>query len=159
MAFTLTVTGIATLRARIAAIRAALPLAMMDALNTTGDAVISELQAAAPIGQGDDTTAPAGDAPGKLKDSFISVVESTDGMHAILTVSTTQPQKLSWVVNGRGPVYPVNKKALWWPGLPHPIKYAGPSQANDFVAPVMDQVPDIATVAFEEAVNTVLGEG
>jgi len=27
----------------------------------------------------------------------------------------------------RGPVFPRNKKALWWKGLPHPVKSAGPA--------------------------------
>lgn len=38
-----------------------------------------------------------------------------------------------YVENGRGPVYPVRKKALYWPELAHPVKRAGPAPANDFV--------------------------
>jgi hypothetical protein len=155
MAFTLTVTGIDELRARIAALRAALPEAMRSALDTTGTAVVGDLQQQAPSGGNDDAPPPLGDAPGKLRDSFISEI-TEDGLQATLLVSTTQPQKLAWVRYGRGPVYPVNKKALFWPGLAHPVKYAGPSQPNEFVEPVISQAPDFAIAAFEEAVNAVL---
>ena len=38
-----------------------------------------------------------------------------------------------YVENGRGPVFPVVKKALYWPELGHPVAKAGPAPANDFV--------------------------
>ena len=159
MPFTVTITGLDTVRARITALQAALPEAVMTGMQQIGTEAVSALSAASPVGNsGADDTPPAGDAPGALRDSFQSTLAG-DGSHANLTVFTTQPQKLSWVVNGRGPVYPVNKKALWWPGLPHPVKYAGPSTPNDFVSPVIDQAPDFAIAAFEEAVNAVLNEG
>lgn len=155
MTFTITVTGLEELRARIATLRAALPEAMRSALDNTGTAVVGDLQQQAPAGGNDDATPPLGDGPGKLRDSFQSDVTEAS-LHATLIVSTTQPQKLAWVRYGRGPVYPVTKKALMWPGLPHPVRYAGPSQPNEFVEPVISQAPDFATAAFEEAVNAVL---
>lgn len=38
-----------------------------------------------------------------------------------------------YVENGRGPVFPKVKKALYWPELSHPVAKAGPAQANLFV--------------------------
>lgn len=45
-----------------------------------------------------------------------------------------------YVENGRGPVYPVRKKALYWPELPHPVGKAGPAKANDFVGRTRDKL-------------------
>lgn len=45
-----------------------------------------------------------------------------------------------YVENGRGPVYPVRKKALYWPELAHPVKRAGPAAANDFVGRTKAQI-------------------
>lgn len=38
-----------------------------------------------------------------------------------------------YVEHGRGPVFPVTKKALYWPELGHPVKRAGPAEANRFL--------------------------
>lgn len=45
-----------------------------------------------------------------------------------------------YVENGRGPVYPVVKKALYWPELSHPVMRAGPAQANLFVERTVAQI-------------------
>ncbi len=64
---------------------------------------------------------------GFLSDSIIQVVTGLEG--------EIYPTAFyaDWVINGRGDVYPVNKLALWWPGLDHPVKHAKPSQPNDFM--------------------------
>lgn len=38
-----------------------------------------------------------------------------------------------FVSQGRGPVYPVVKQALYWPELKHPVGRAGPARSNKFV--------------------------
>lgn len=38
-----------------------------------------------------------------------------------------------FVENGRGPVSPVNKKALYWYNIPHPVAHAGPAKAQHIV--------------------------
>ena len=38
-----------------------------------------------------------------------------------------------WVILGRGEVVPVQAKALWWPGLDHPVMRSRPSKPNDFM--------------------------
>lgn len=45
-----------------------------------------------------------------------------------------------YVENGRGPVFPVRKKALYWPELSHPVAKAGPAPANDFVGRTAKQI-------------------
>lgn len=54
-----------------------------------------------------------------------------------------------YVENGRGPVFPKVKKALWWnelsvgsmgPILAHPVAKAGPAKANDFVGRTAAQI-------------------
>lgn len=152
----LRISGIDELRARIAAIRVALPIAMQGAMQNIGDAVTADLQARSPVGTDDESDPPEGDGPGRLRDSFESTVESQGDTQTTLIVRTTQPQKLAWVVNGRGDVYPVNKQALFWKGLGHPVKHSGPSQPNDFVDPVLMQVENYATSAFDEAIAVAL---
>ena len=156
----LTVTGLDAARARIAAIRGALRLAMIDAMTAIGDEAVAAFQIAAPVGQnGDPNAQPAeGDAPGPLHESFVSTLEM-DGLTGTLTISTTQPQKLSWVVNGRGPVYPVNKKALFWPGLDHPVRFAKATDPNDFVSPVVEQMTSTAQETFQTMIQQAVNEG
>ena len=36
------------------------------------------------------------------------------------------------ILRGRGKVVPKTKKALFWPGLKHPVKSSGPVKANPF---------------------------
>lgn len=156
---TLSVTGLDAARMRIAVMRAALHTAMVDAMGQVGDAVIADLENRAPVGQGEeDATPPEGDAPGHLRDSFVSTLENDGESHATLTVSTTQPQKLSWVVNGRGWVFPVNKRALYWAALGHPVPYARPSEPNDFVSPVMEHVPEYVESIITPAITAALEE-
>ena len=157
---TFAITGIAEAQARIAAIRAALPMALADALTDVGDAVTADLQARAPVGADDDDSQPAaaGDQAGRLRDSFVQDVTQASDTHASLVVRTTQPQKLAWVVDGRGDVYPVNKKALFWKAQGHPVMHAGPSKPNDFVSPVLDQVPEYAQQAFDTAITAAIEE-
>lgn len=156
MPFTVTITGLDTVRARITALQAALPEAVMTGMQQIGTEAVSALSAASPVGNsGADDTPPAGDAPGALRDSFQSTLAG-DGSHANLTVFTTQPQKLSWVVNGRGWVFPLNKKALFWNGLPHPVMFSHPSEPNDFVSPVVDDITASAVSTMIEAINAAL---
>jgi hypothetical protein len=58
---------------------------------------------------------------GKLKNSF-DVVKVNIGEYQVIT---TREEKYNWVTLGTPPhaIYPKTKKALWWPGLPHPIAY------------------------------------
>lgn len=39
---------------------------------------------------------------------------------------------LQWVIRGRGWVFPVHKKALYWDELKHPVAYARPAPPNDY---------------------------
>lgn len=53
---------------------------------------------------------------------------------------------LQWVIRGRGYVYPVEKKALYWPELKHPVAYAGPAPPNDYLS---------AAVAYVDATGII----
>lgn len=143
--------GLDALIMRFEDARATLPGLLQEAVQEAGHLLAEDLGAAAPVGPIEGPaggTPPPGDGEGKLRDSFYVQDESETSV----SVRTTQPQKLDYVVNGRGEVLPVVKKALMWPGLPHPVKRAGPSQANDFVTPVLDSF-DVA-----EALQPVVDE-
>lgn len=120
---------------RIQHARAVLPQLLADEVRNTANRAAQALAESAPHGSAEGETTPiAGDAPGRLYESFH--VESVGQMAA--EVLCNQPHKLDFVVNGRGPVRPVRKKALMWPGLPHPVKYARPTEPNDFVSPAIE---------------------
>jgi hypothetical protein len=61
------------------------------------------------------------------------------------------------VINGRGPIYPVNAKALWWPGLPHPVKSAGPAEGQPFVDDSVGEVETMIESELDDFVSTVFG--
>lgn len=68
-------------------------------------------------------------APIKTGELRISHTWSVEGSTGELT--NTVPY-LQWVLFGRGWVFPVEKKALYWPELPHPVAYARPAPPNDY---------------------------
>ena len=57
---------------------------------------------------------------------------------------------------GRGTVYPVVKKALWWEGLPHPIPSAGPVKADPFVKPAYEKAMVMFPIIMQAKVNKAL---
>lgn len=131
--------GLDLLRQKIAEARDALPDLLQQAAREAGEAVRQNLQDEAPVGAVEGPP-PPGDAEGHLADSF-SVQDEDSSGGAAISVRTSQPQKLEYVTEGRGEVLPVTKKALFWRGLPHPVRRAGPSQPNDFVSKVLDNLP------------------
>lgn len=152
--------GLASLIARVQEARAVLPELLVDAAQSAGDAVVGELHDAAPVGQGG-SIPPPGDASGPLAESFYAVAERQADA-GVVEVRANQPIKLSYVVNGRGWVYPVNKKALYWEGLDHPVARSRPSNPNDFVSPVLadatDTVEGEAQTVVEELQAILEGE-
>jgi hypothetical protein len=147
--------GTAGLRLRLEQVRSSLMPAINGAVQQIGDDVARQLAQAAPVGasSGGEGTPIAGDAPGKLKESFVADYEPGEAS-ASTSVATTQPNKLRFVRDGRGPVYPVRKRALMWNGLPHPVRSAKATQPNDFVTPVLAE----AAVLAYERLNEVVGE-
>lgn len=151
--------GLNLLYARLLLAQERVPQAVQEGLDELSVDIITELADAAPKGTGEGPP-PPGDADGPLADSFESSIEAS-GYGARLRVTTTQPTKLKYVVEGRGPVYPVKAKALYWAGLDHPVKSAGPSQPNDFVTPVLEEAvnvaEDIISASVAEAITVLEG--
>jgi len=152
---TLTTTGtISELRARLQMAQAALGLVIPAAISQAGQNVADGLAAAAPHGANPDAPPVGSDTPGPLASSFESHVTASGAAYAAVEVITTQPTKLGFVVNGHGPVAPVNKKALMWQGLAHPVRSARAVAPNDFVTPVTDAGTAAAVALLEEAITT-----
>lgn len=139
------------LRARFQLVQERIPTVVQEELDILGTDVLGQLADACPKGSGEGPN-PSGDADGPLADSFEATLE-VQGMGARLTITTTQPTKLKFVREGRGDVYPVKAKALYWQGLDHPVKHAGPSQANDFVTPIVVDAAATAAQLLAEAVT------
>jgi len=74
-------------------------------------------------------------SPVKSGDLMNSIISEVDGLGADIIPTIFYAQ---WVILGRGEVLPVNKEALYWPELAHPVKRAGPSRPNDFMATAFD---------------------
>jgi len=68
-------------------------------------------------------------APIKTGELRISHTWSVNGSAGEMT--NTVPY-LQWVLYGRGWVFPVEKKALYWEELLHPVAYARPAPPNDY---------------------------
>lgn len=151
MRFTSDTSGIMAWRQRLAQTRAQVGPLLVRATREAGEWVTQNLSDAAPKSKAQNATPPDGDAPGRLAESFYVREEGATERSAAVSVKTTQPTKLKFVVEGRGEVRPVNKKALYWQGLPHPVKRAGPMAANDFVSPVLAEAPTA-----EEALGVVV---
>lgn len=164
MRITINANGLQVLRERLIRAQDAVMPAVVDAITETGNTIKEGLSHAAPRGlsSADEAAQPIeGDIPGRLGESFAFEVEA-DAVMVHGTVSTNQPQKLAFVVGGRGPIYPVNKRALYWQGLDHPVRSARASQANDFVSPVVDAamaaIPERIEVAMAQ-VQLAMDEG
>jgi hypothetical protein len=151
--------GLNDLRARLALMRDSIAEFAVETGQIIGDNVVQKLGDAAPKSN-TGGSAIGDDASGPLSESFSSSVEM-QGEGAMVTVETSQSIKLGYVVNGRSDIYPVNKRALYWVGLDHPVKHAGPSQPNDFVSGVIDSVDDIIEPEMQAMVDelSVILEG
>jgi hypothetical protein len=148
-------TGVESILARIQAARDAIMPTLEQGCNELGAEVVSQLSEAAPKGQYEGQP-PPGDGPGRLASSFEPFVEVGES-EVILTIETSQPTKLKFVREGRGPVYPITKMALFWQGLDHPVRYASPSKANDFVTPITEQADADASAYMEAATQALIG--
>lgn len=147
MNITVDTSGLDALRERLAAARAALPDLLQEAAVEAGEWIVQNLHDAAPVGPNEGGPPPEGDGPGRLADSFYVQEESSAySPGGAITVRTTQPTKLKFVTEGRGEVLPKVKRALFWPGLTHPVRRAGPSEPNDFVEVELQSMPDESDV-------------
>jgi hypothetical protein len=76
--------------------------------------------------------------PIKVRDSFSYIKGS-----GTRTIVTSTPYKVSIISTGTRPhyIHPLFRKALWWPGLAHPVRWVGPpytkihpgTAPNDFI--------------------------
>lgn len=153
MIFESDTSGIDKIMARINKAQAELPRIARDTAQRAGDTVAKQLSSAAPKGKFNGLP-PVGDGPGKLSNSFLAQAEQW-GTGARMELKTTQGQKLEFVVKGRGVVLPKVKKALMWPGLPHPVRRAGPSKANDFVSPILTKRDDVVKTEMQKAIQEI----
>lgn len=145
MAFiTITGDGIQQLRDKINLGRMMLPALMEDTAKMIGEDAVQIMSDAAPYGS--EGTAPAGDVPGHLADSFTADTTSS-GESFTVTLQTNQPTKLSYVTQGTGiygprgqRIVPTTARALNWPSAPHPVRSVAGQQPNDFVTPAIDEI-------------------
>jgi len=144
--------GIDALLARVHQVQSELSRVTKDAAQRVGDTVKEQLSGAAPKGRGGPP--PPTDASGPLSGSFSAKAEQ-QGAGAYMELKTSQGVKLKFVTGGRGVVLPVNKRALFWPGLAHPVRRAGPSKANDFVSPVLNRKDDVVEAEMQKAIQEI----
>ncbi len=140
---------------RLRAIEASLMPNIIEALADIGAHVEEELSAHAPVGKGEEGPPIGGDAAGRLADSFRMTLSGNEAAAAV-QVTTDQPTKLKIIREGRREVRPVQKKALFWQGLDHPVKRSRATQPNDFVTPVLEEAKEYARERLSEAVGETL---
>ena len=93
---------------------------ILPVAHETRDLIIEKMKDEAPV------------KTGALRDSIYGRVSIKGSSIDIVVAVPKRIKYAGWVVKGRGWVFPVKKKALWWPGLPHPVAYARPSKPNPF---------------------------
>lgn len=158
MQITIKANGLQELKERLETARSQVKSLIQDALKQEGDKMVSKLQDAAPRGINGGPP-PKGDAPGTLANS-IHATQNPGRLDASVEIRTNQPTKMKFVREGRGVVLPINKKALAWKGLPHPVMYSRPSHANDFVTPILDTVESELEIEMRKAIarlKTIMG--
>lgn len=145
--------GLDRKREQLAQARSALPELLRQAAHDAGDWIKQNLADEAPVGQ-QEGPPPEGDALGRLSESFYVQDEgSAFEPGAAISVRTTQPQKLEYVTKGTGiygprgqRIYPVTKKALYWPGADHPVRSVAGQRPNDFVSAALSDQPQAEDV-------------
>jgi hypothetical protein len=58
---------------------------------------------------------------------------------------------------GRGPVFPKERKALWWEGLPHPVPSAGPFKGYQFMTKTRNDFENMIDQAVGLSLDKVIG--
>lgn len=58
---------------------------------------------------------------------------------------------------GRGPVFPKERKALWWEGLPHPIPSAGPFGGYHFMEKTRNDFENMIDQAVGMSLDNIIG--
>ena len=99
--------------------------AVKPAADEIRDLLRDACKAEAPVGKGPSS--------GNLRDSIYGETSLSTNKVEIKVAIPKRVYYQGWVIRGRGWVLPVKKKALWWPGLPHPVAYARPSKPNPFM--------------------------
>lgn len=150
--------GTDALRTRVLLASAIIGPTIAAGVSQAGQMVADALAAAAPRGQeGGDSLPLGGDTSGPLSLSFESQVTAAAADYASVQVVCSQPTKLRFVVEGRGPVSPVTKRALMWRALDHPVMSAKATEPNDFVTPAVALGETAGLALLEAAVATELG--
>ena len=153
MIFRSDTSGLDRLIARVNQAQAELPRVTKDAAQRIGDTVKGQLSSAAPKGKSGGPP-PPGDSSGPLSGSFSAKAEQ-QGVGARMTLSASQPFKLKIITGGRKAVIPVTKRALMWPGLPHPVMRSSAVKANDFVKPIMARRNDVVKTEMQKAIDEI----
>ena len=99
------------------------PHEVQGKIEETLEKILNQLQGIA------ENTAPV--KTGNLRDSHTWSDEGSTGE------LTNTVRYLQWVLYGRGWVFPVEKKSLYWPELPPPVAYASPAPPNDYFSAVV----------------------
>lgn len=102
-----------------------------QATNDVALALVEELEHDAPFDPAENN----GVIPGEEEHLNVSfgMNEAPAALSTISGVWTNEPIKFQYVTQGTvGPIVPVQKQALWWPGAEHPVAWVSGQQANPF---------------------------
>lgn len=69
---------------------------------------------------------------------------------------TNTADYLQYVLYGRGWVFPVVKKALYWEELEHPVAYARPAEPQDYFSTVIDATP-VESIVYDTFISWLVG--
>ena len=131
MGFSIDISAIQAWRQRIVEARDTAAEFCAQATNDVALALVEVLQHDAPFDPAENNAMIPGEEE-HLNVSF-GMNEAPVALSATAEVWTNEPIKFKYVTEGTvGPILPVEKQALWWPGAGHPVAWVSGQQANPF---------------------------
>lgn len=93
--------------------------------------------------------------PVKSGATAINTIVEADGMNRSIY---SDVYWWEWLILGRGEIKPVNAKALWWPGLDHPVMKAKAFAGNDYPSVAFQNADPSVDNRCDQYLNEVVGD-
>lgn len=145
---------------RLQAAQAAIPDLVATGVEQLGELSVTSLHDHCPVDEEDNNGVLPGEAE-HLADSFVTGDVSV-GVVSTMEIGTTEPIKYQYVTEGTdSPILPVEKKALWWPALEHPVASVSGQEPQPFqldaLAEIESLVPGVGAEVVQKLVEKLKG--
>ena len=136
MPFRVNIDGLLAMQERFSSAKSGLGIVLRETTTRAENEAVNQLHTNSPV----DDEANNGVLPGEeghLNESFVGDPVEVNDITSHADVRTEEPIKFQYVTQGTdSPIYPVVKKAMWWPGAAHPMYSVSGQAANPFQVPI-----------------------